>query len=402
MVENEHPGRRAGFSRRSWLSLVLVAAVISAAVSAGVTEAVTGGANKTIVERFTSNTSLIKEQPTDIQAILAKVLPSVVSIKATVAVPPSGYPLFPFPSLFGGGLFGGTGGQAIDEGTGMVITPTGEVLTNNHVIAGATSITVSLNGRSRPLPATVVGADPADDMALLQIKGVTGLPTVQFGNSSKIVVGDDVLAIGNALGLAGGPTVTDGIISAEGRTVQASDPTTGQTETLTDMFQTNAAINPGNSGGPLVDSSAQVIGMNTAVAQGTGSGTQAQNIGFAIPANKIDALLGLLRKGGTVSPAKAFLGVQVFSLTPSFRSEYGLTPTSGAVVAQIVPGSPAAASGILPGDVIVSVDAHGVTSAESLTSAVRSHKPGQRLTIVYYRGSHRRSVSVVLGQTPTS
>ena len=171
----------------------------------------------------------------------------------------------------------------------MIITSDGEVLTNNHVIelysqGGNTgTITVTEYGQTKALPTTLVGYDQSKDVALLKINNASNLPTVTFGNSGKAVVGDAVVAIGNALGLAAGtPTVTQGIISALGRSVTAGGEGT-QTETLQNMIQTDAAINPGNSGGPLIDTSGQVIGMNTAVAGTSSDGTSSQNIGFAIP-----------------------------------------------------------------------------------------------------------------------
>jgi S1-C subfamily serine protease len=182
----------------------------------------------------------------------------------------------------------------------MIITSSGEVVTNNHVIDGATSISVTLNGGSKSYTAKVIGADPADDVALLQIQDVSGLPTVTFGNSSTMAVGDSVVAIGNALALGSSPTVTTGIISAENRTITAEDDS-GNTETLHGLFQTDAAINPGNSGGPLVDSAGQVIGMNTAGAADSSDGTSSQDIGFSIPSNEIVSLLSSLEHGGTVS-----------------------------------------------------------------------------------------------------
>ena len=167
----------------------------------------------------------------------------------------------------------------------------------------------------------------------------SNLPTVTYGDSDNVQVGDAVVAIGNALGLsAGTPTVTQGIISAKGRTVQASDSTGTSTETLTNMIQTDAAINPGNSGGPLVDSSGMVIGMNTAVASNTDGTSQAQNIGFAIPANKITQLLPELRNKsiGSTSPSGAgYLGVEIETLTSQVRSAYNFVPTQGAVVLQV-------------------------------------------------------------------
>ena len=183
-----------------------------------------------------------------------------------------------------------------DQGTGMIITSGGDVLTNNHVIelyvqnGNQGSITVTEYGQTKQLPTTLVGYDQTKDVALLKITDGSNLPTVTFGDSSKAVVGDAVVAIGNALGLAAGtPTVTQGIVSALGRSVTAGGEGT-QTETLQNMIQTDAAINPGNSGGPLIDTSGQVIGMNTAVAGTSTDGTSSQNIGFAIPTAQVEAL----------------------------------------------------------------------------------------------------------------
>ncbi len=185
-----------------------------------------------------------------------------------------------------------------DEGTGMIITASGEVLTNDHVVDGAVKVTVTLNGSSRQLPATVVGADPDRDVALLQVQGASGLPTVTFGDSSHIQVGDQVVAIGNALALGNSPSVTSGIVSALGRTVTAGSGAGGGTETLDGMIQTDAPINPGNSGGALVDSDGAVIGMNTAAAGSTPDGSSAQNVAFAIPSNQLVSLISGLRHGG--------------------------------------------------------------------------------------------------------
>jgi putative serine protease PepD len=185
-----------------------------------------------------------------------------------------------------------------DQGTGMIITSTGEVLTNNHVIDGATSITVSLNNSTKQLPAQVVGADPDKDVALLQIQNVSGLPTVTFGDSTQVQVGDPVIAIGNALALGDSATVTSGIVSALNRQVTAGDSSSSATETLNGMIQTDAAINPGNSGGALLNAAGQVIGMNTAAAGSSGNGTSAENIGFAIPSAQLESLISGLRSGG--------------------------------------------------------------------------------------------------------
>ena len=192
------------------------------------------------------------------------------------------------------------GGGSGDEGTGMIITSTGEVLTNNHVIDGAASVTVALDNSTKQLPATVIGADPDKDVALLQIQSVSDLPVVTFGNSSKVQVGDEVVAIGNALALGDNASVTSGIVSALGRQVTAGDSSGSGSgsETLNNMIQTDAAINPGNSGGALLNSSGEVIGMNTAAAGTTSDGTSAQNIGFAIPSSELESLISGLRSGG--------------------------------------------------------------------------------------------------------
>ncbi|MGP8059381.1 MAG: S1C family serine protease [Acidimicrobiales bacterium] len=287
-----------------------------------------------------------------------------------------------------------------DQGTGMIISPNGEVITNNHVVAlaeGGGTITVTESGTTKAQPATLVGADPSKDAALLQIKGASGLPTITFGNSNKLVVGDGAIAIGNALGLAAGtPTVTQGIISALGRTVTAGDETSSATETLTDMIQTDAAINPGNSGGPLIDSSGQVIGMNTAVAGTASDGSSAQNIGFAIPASSIVALLGELQKGGTINSGGGVLGVDVTTLTPQLQQQYGFTPSQGAVILSVLPGSPADSAGLQQGDVIVGIDSNPVNSATQLQSVLSKTKPGQTVQVAFYLGSLKQTKPITL------
>ncbi|HLH27823.1 MAG TPA: PDZ domain-containing protein, partial [Acidimicrobiales bacterium] len=212
-----------------------------------------------------------------------------------------------------------------------------------------------------------------------------------------------VVAIGNALGLqAGSPTVTQGIISATGRTVQASDSSGGNAETLTNMFQTDAAINPGNSGGPLVDSVGRVIGMNTAVAANTTDTAQAENIGFAIPSNKINQELPGLRSK-SISPGNrsgsGYLGVEIETLTSQLRSAYNFVPTQGAVVLSVQPGSPADVAGLQEGDVITSLDGKSITSADQLGSAIQNDKPGQSVRIGLWRGQQQMTVTATLASS---
>jgi S1-C subfamily serine protease len=291
-----------------------------------------------------------------------------------------------------------------DEGTGMIITSSGEVITNNHVIelftngGGSGTITVTEYGQKTADPATLVGYNTQQDVALLKINNpAPNLPTVTFGSSGKAVVGDAVVAIGNALGLAAGtPTVTQGIVSALGRSVSAGGEGT-LTENLQNLIQTDAAINPGNSGGPLIDTSAQVIGMNTAVAGSADNGTNAQNIGFAIPAEEIETLLPQLEKGGPATNGGGYLGVDITSLTPALRQQYGFTPTSGVVVLSVIAGSPAAKAGLVQGDVIVAIDGSSVTSAAALQTLIQKDKAGQQVQITYYVGNSKRTSTVTLG-----
>ena len=366
---------------RTWLPVAAVAAVVGGGVGAGVTVGLGGGTGSslTIEEGTATPGAAVLNGNVTIPELVKKVLPAIVSIDVRA------------------------NGQD-DQGTGMIISSSGEVVTNNHVIALAESpgsqaaITVTESGKttSTKQPAKLIGADPATDVALLQITGASNLPTVVLGNSSKAQVGDAVVAIGNALGLAAGtPTVTQGIVSALGRTVTAGG-TTVATETLTNMIQTDAAINFGNSGGPLIDTAGQVIGMNTAIAGGSTASSNAQNIGFAIPSGKIESLLPNLEKGGTIGTGGGVLGVQVETLTTQLRQQYGFTPTQGAVIQTVVPGSPAGRAGLRQGDVIVGVGSTTITSAEQLQTDVQDRKPGDGVQITYYRGYLRKAATVTL------
>jgi putative serine protease PepD len=297
------------------------------------------------------------------------------------------------------------GNNSEDQGTGMVITSNGLVLTNNHVIAAAAgnggTITVTRTGSIKSLPATLIGTNPIDDVALIRINNVTNLPTMTFGNSNNVVTGDAVVAIGNALGLAAGtPTVTSGIVSAVGRTVTASSA--AASETLNNMIQTDAAINPGNSGGPLLDSDGDVIGMNTAVAGTLQDGTSAQNIGFAIPAATIESLLKSLKAGESVVTHGAFIGVEITSMTPQLQQQYKFKVSSGAVVMSVIAGTGASKAGLKQGDVIVGVNGAPITSAQDVTSVLSGLRPGDQITLQMVRGKKHFTVHVTLGATPSS
>ena len=395
-----------------WVTVVVVSALVgaivgAAAVSMGNKSVSNGGSTTVSVSNAPAGPALLASGA-QIPQIVKKLLPSVVSIKATGVGSGSGLSEGSSPfgsSPFGSSPFGsGSAGTVVDEGTGMIITSSGQVVTNNHVIAGATNITVTLYGQSSSLPAKLIGTDPTDDVALLQIENApANLTPVTFGKSSSLQVGDAVIAIGNALGLSlKTPTVTSGIVSALGRTVQAGSPTSNAVEDLTSMIQTDAAINSGNSGGPLVDSAGQVIGMDTAVASSSAGNAPAQNIGFAIPSDRIISLLPQLRRGGTVSQPKAFLGVYITTLNSQLKSEYNFVPNSGAVVMQVEPGSPAQIAGIQAGDVIVAIDGQKITSASGLAAAIGSKKPGQSVTITLWQGQQKQTVTVTLASTPVA
>jgi S1-C subfamily serine protease len=384
---------RHTLERRTWAWVVGITAVVAALIG-GLTGAVIGSrSQQTEVEKFFPNASALA-RPQDIQEVLAKVEPAVVSIDSE-----SG----------SGGSVGGDFVQA--AGSGMIITPEGEVLTNNHVVAGASTVTVTLFGQTDALAAHVVGTDPSQDLALVQIDHASDLPTVTFGDSSEVRVGDSVLAIGNALALAGGPTVTQGIVSAENRSLTAENDS-GQLETLTGLLQTDAAINPGNSGGPLVNAQAQVIGMNTAVASSTTGNAPTQNIGFAITVDSVKPQLASLRQGGTggagaaspqPSPAAntAYIGVTVGAVTEAIRAEDRLPTQSGALITFVEPGSPAAAASLQVDDVIVQLDRTAIESPDGLTAAIHPLQPGDHVTLVVYRGTHRMTVGVTLGARPS-
>lgn len=396
-VESGRSRGRRHLGPAGWVAVVVVAAVVGAAAGAVVGSAVSRSSNVVVARTSRSKPGPAVVDGASIPTIVHRLLPEVVAIdaKGTLA------------GVVGGALYGVGSGLPTAEsfesaGTGMIVSTNGLVITNNHVIAGASSVAITLDGTTKALPARVVGTDPSHDMALLQIDHPpAGLHPVTFGNSADLVPGDAVIAIGNALALsAGSPTVTSGIVSALGRTVTATIPTTGVTETLTDMIQTDAAINPGNSGGPLVDSAGDVVGMDTATAGTTSDGTQAVDIGFAIPSEDLQAALPGLERGGTSGTPGAYLGVQVEDNSVAFQQEYGFAVSTGAVVVNVAPGSPAESAGLVPGDVIVGFDNQAVGSATGLAADETHVSPGDKVPVVFYNGSAKETVQVTLATQP--
>ncbi len=269
--------------------------------------------------------------------------------------------------------------QAQGAGTGMVLTSSGEVLTNNHVIDGATSISVTDIGNGRTYSATVVGYDQHHDVAVLQLHGASGLQTVDLGNSSTATAGQQVVALGNAGGKGGAPSVVTGKIVGTNASIGAADQLAGTVEQLHGLIHHNAAIQPGDSGGPLVNRYGQVIGIDTAGGQSQSGQTQ----GFAIPISQAMTTARQI-EAGTASATvhigpTGMMGVQIMQADQAAAS--GVPAGSGASVAGVLPSSPAANAGLQAGDVIVSVNGQRVTSPKGLQSVLEPHHPGDRITV---------------------
>jgi serine protease Do len=282
-------------------------------------------------------------------------------------------------------------------GSGVIYDDQGHIITNNHVVAGASGLLVSLpDGRS--FKATLVGADPQTDLAVLQIKG-DNLPVAKLGDSSKLAPGDWTIAIGNALALPGGPTVTVGVVSALGRTVQEPGAQQGQAGPfLFSVIQTDAAINPGNSGGALTDANGEVVGINTLVATQAEPGVAAQNIGFAIAINTVKPIADeLVANGKVVHP---FLGVSYVPLTPALAAQLNSSEKQGAIITQVAPGSPADAAGLKARDIVTKLDGKALDTESALAEGLNGHKPGDKVTLTVVRDGKSEEMSVTLGTAP--
>jgi putative serine protease PepD len=283
------------------------------------------------------------------------------------------------------------GSQGSYEGSGIILSSTGQILTNNHVVEAAASggqiQAVFSNGKTAPV--TIVGRDPVTDLAVVRARGVSGLTPATMGDSSSLQVGQPVVAIGAPLGLQG--TVTSGIVSALNRPVSSTGE--GGQATVVDAIQTDAAINPGNSGGPLVDMSGHVVGIDSAIASlGSSTGAQAGSIGlgFAIPSDQAMRIVNQIKSGGPA--AHALLGVSVAdSATPA-----------GAVVGDVTPGSAADAAGLVKGDVITKAGSQIVDNADSLVAAIRAESPRARMVLSYERNGSPRTTTVTLGSDQPS
>ena len=287
-------------------------------------------------------------------------------------------------------------GQSTDAqaaGTGIIATADGYIVTNKHVINGAHKVTVILDDGTTYEDVEVVATDPLNDVAYLKIKDVSDLTPATFGDSKTIVVGQQVIAIGNALGEYQN-TVTAGIISGTGRSVTASDGTGSNVETLSDMIQTDAAINSGNSGGPLVNAAGEVIGINTATS------STAENMGFAIPISSAKGMLNQLIETGKAE--RAYLGVYAVAITPEAAKEYILPVSTGAYLyspsaySAIVKDSRAAKAGLKDKDIITAINGTKVGAAGSLSDLISEYKPGDTVQLTVIREGKETTVNVTL------
>ncbi|MFN9727406.1 S1C family serine protease [Acidovorax sp.] len=313
-------------------------------------------------------------------AAARKAAPAVVSINTSKAVrhPRSNDPWFQF-------FFGDQGTQAqAGLGSGVIISPDGYILTNNHVVEGADEIEVTLTDRRRAR-AKVIGTDPDTDLAILRIE-LDKLPVIVLGNSDALAVGDQVLAIGNPFGV--GQTVTSGIVSALGRTQLGIN-------TFENFIQTDAAINPGNSGGALVDINGNLMGINTAIYSRSGG---SMGIGFAIPVSTARMVLDGIVKNGEVT--RGWIGVEPNELSPELAETFGVKATEGVIITGVLQDGPAAQGGMRPGDVIVRVGGKQVDNVSELLAAVAALKPGEPSPFVVQRRDKLVELSISPGVRP--
>jgi Do/DeqQ family serine protease len=329
--------------------------------------------------------------------IVKKVAPGVVKVLTTTRLQDTSVPQFhgfedPFWRRFFGDQFGHvfphSFGPEIQHGlgSGVIVTKNGYILTNNHVVDGASEVKVSLQD-GREFTAKVVGRDPKSDIAVVKIDA-DNLPVVPFADSSKVEVGDVVLAIGNPFGV--GQTVTEGIVSATDRGNMGI-------EHYEDFIQTDAAINPGNSGGALVDIDGRLIGINTAILSRSGG---SQGVGFAIPSNLARSVMQSLIQYGHVT--RGYLGVTIQNVTPDLAQQFDLKNARGALVGGVVPDSPADKAGFKAGDIILKFDGKEVPSSRRLQLQVAETKPGSKVPVEILRNGDHKTLEVTVKELPGS
>jgi S1-C subfamily serine protease len=313
----------------------------------------------------------------DVSGIARAVIPAIVNINVRLTAAAS------------------SAAQGATEGigSGMIYTSDGNIVTNNHVVEGAQSITVTL-ADGQNYPATKVGTDAEFDVAVIKINK-TGLPVLSFGDSGNLAVGQLVVAVGSPLGFE--QTVTSGIISALHRNVPEGNPNSPNTVVLTDMIQTDAPINPGNSGGALCDSGANAIGMNTLIASQSGGSV---GIGFASPINVVKHVADDIIAGRPVD--HPYIGVTGQTVDPAVASQFKLPVNNGGYITDVTPGGPAEKAGIKSGDIIVAVNGKPIATMEDLFGVVRVQPIGTPLTIDYFSGSQKKTATVTVANKPAN
>jgi serine protease Do len=387
--------------RRSTAVLTLVAASIGGGLIAAF--AVQSHQNNpvTVVARADTKESTheISKLSNSFADVIEKASPAVVTITSTRVIKASEqqqqnpFSADPFFRQF----FGGPNARPRDQrerglGSGVIVSPTGYILTNNHVVEKSTTLKVKLSD-GRDFTAKTVGTDPQTDLAVIKITA-SDLPSLPFANSDGTRVGDLCFAIGNPF--SQDHTVTMGIVSAKGRKLS------GQTS-IQDFIQTDAAINPGNSGGALINAEGRLIGINTMILTGGGSsafGGEGGNIGigFAVPSNMAKQVMDQIEKNGKVT--RGYLGALIATLTPDLAPQFGAEGLKGALISQVTPGGPAEKGGLKMGDVVTAIDGKPVTSNDELTMAVIGHAPGSTVSLDVMRDKKPTKVNITLGQRP--
>jgi serine protease Do len=388
--------------RRSTAILTLVAASVGGGLIAAfaVASRSNSPAPVSVVARADTSNEKVSQLSNSFADIIEKASPAVVKISSTRVIKASEqqgnnpFAADPFFRQF----FGGPNARPRDQrerglGSGVIVSPTGYILTNNHVVEKATTLKVQLSD-GRNITAKTIGTDPQTDLAIIKIDAGE-LPTLPFANSDGARVGDLCFAIGNPFGQD--HSVSMGIVSAKGRKLEGAAH-------IQDFIQTDAAINPGNSGGALINAQGKLIGINTMILTGGGSnmfGGEGGNIGigFAVPSNMAKQVMEQIEKTGKVS--RGYMGALLGNLTPELAPQFGLKDAKGALISQVTPGGPAEKAGLKMGDVVTAIDGKPVTNADDLTMAVISHTPGSTAKLDVMRDGKPTSLSVTLGQRPT-
>jgi putative serine protease PepD len=354
---------------RRLVMLAVAAPAIAVAACSGSgstgTSAATATATASVQATAPASAALAEQQV--VVSVIKQVLPSVVEIRTSSGL-----------------------------GSGVIFDAAGDIVTNAHVVGSATSFQVLTSSSSAPLPATLVGSYPPDDLAVVKVTGAKNLRPAVFGNSARLEVGDTVLAIGNPLGLQS--SVTDGIVSAVGRIVSEPSTTGSPGATLPDAIQTSAAINPGNSGGALVNLAGQVMGIPTLAAVDQQEGGAAPGIGFAISSNTVKDIAGqLARTGHVTSSNRAALGVRVATVVGQDGQPAGVG------VVSVTTGGPAARAGLKQGDVITAVNGTATPDVQTLSEVLAGLRPGQQVTVaVTHADGSTSTIKVTLEQLPGS